>query len=133
MWRRKEPSNGAAKSNNGRTRFAGLGAANTAAQLHELWKNQKTVRALQRRQQAKLLGIPSLEIDDDMLAGGDIIINPAKPISIAAWLIVGLLSSVLAALLFVGGLWWLSKLPPTTAKPNGKTNDYINVEVIPGP
>lgn len=129
-----ERNNGHPKSRLGRIPFFGLAQANTVAQLDALRKGTATVRAVQRRQQAKLLGIPDLGLDDEMgqLAGGDIIQN--YPGNAGPW-IFATAALVLAAAL--AGFWWFREdHRPQPASANTGVQppkDYVDIEVIHGP
>ena len=86
---------------------------------------------------AKILGLPPEEMTDDMLAGGNITINPqpvASKSNLGPWLFASVLL-ILAGLAGVGLLYgaWPIRTPVSPIKPvpAAGSNEYLGIEVIP--
>ena len=118
--------------------WAGINAANSVAQLDGLVKNGKIQRAIQLRELVKILGMPPAPPEaEEMLAGGNITINPGSSSS-GAWVF----ASILAIALIAALLWWAFVWKPAQAnpvnpvnpvrpvRPSGDNPDYLDIQVI---
>jgi hypothetical protein len=101
-------------------------------------KTAATNRIFQRRQMAKLLGLPQLDLkDEEMLAGGDIKIEIPRS-NFGPWLFGSiLLSGVLGVLGWAWVLSWPGPTPLPSPKPPAPTpaagaTEYLEISVIPG-
>ena len=87
----------------------GIGAAHLMQNLGRINQHQKHVEALGTRQLAKILGMPPVGLDDEMIAGGDITVKHGG--NLGPWIFASVL--VLTILAGVGfGAWWLRTMPP---------------------
>lgn len=92
--------------------YLGVSVANSVAQLDALMKNAKLQEAVSARTAAEILGRPPvLPGSDDMLAGGDIIINRN---SNAPWIIAGV--AFLVAM--IAAAWIVMSSRPAGATPS---------------
>lgn len=101
------------------------------AQLNGLVNNSKIQNAIQARELMKILGIPPSQTgDEELLAGGNITINPpvvhaAAPVpknsSLLPWIAFFTLLSVMLSFVFGGLIGWLvltyNRTPTTQGRP----------------
>lgn len=114
--------------------FVGIASANTVAGLGILNRQARLKQAAELRQISKVLGMPPTELEDEMLAGGDITINHGS--GVWPWVVAGLCILLLAGGV---GVWLLGASPkgpvsnptppatpqPPVVQPATKGSDYI--------
>jgi hypothetical protein len=149
LWQRlkSEPPKPANATPNGSTKpdastsgLAGIGTAYGAAQLQEFRAQMATVRAAERRVQARLLGtVPGFDEEMGPCAGGNITYTLPPTPNNGFWIFATVLLIIAAG---AGALWFTSSARPAAVSPAPAQpivqqpakpgQPYINVEVIPG-
>lgn len=81
--------------------FEGIAKVNALAGLDALKRQARLKQAMELRQIAATLGMPPDQLEQEMMAGGNITVNEGRG-NIGPWI----LGSVLLVLLFVGLLLW---------------------------
>ncbi len=93
--------------------------------LDHLNKHAKLKRALETRQLARILGMPAVGEDDELLAGGDIKINQGRG-NPWPWL------AAIVAMLLAFGVWYLMSRPPPQTETLTPGASKIGISVTPG-
>lgn len=117
--------------------FASIARANAMAQLNGLRNNEKLQHAIHIREASRILGVPAKQLEEEMLAGGDIHINEGLG---TIGLFVLAAAVLISAALLAGAWLYLSDrrpqpaapAPAATAQPT-PAQTLIDVEVIKGP
>jgi hypothetical protein len=106
-----------------RAKLNGVGRAAMMQNLGRVNRNQKIHDALATRQMCKILTTPDLQLDDEMIAGGDIHVGTGS--NTGFWIFMSVLVMVVG-LLAAAGVWMSNQQkllqpptppPPPAAKP----------------